>query len=163
MILPLRLALVCAPLLGRCRATAVVMRMAPGPAPCVMGVLHLLPTQLTGQVLSLPDRERHNGQRRVLGPAGRKLAAVRDEQIGDVVGLAILVAHPVLRLLALAAGALVLGAGEWRQLEYLFGAERLVDRRSRLVGVVAHGSVVGMVLKVHHRHRHPVLVLFRAM
>jgi hypothetical protein len=47
----------------------------------------------------LPDRERHDGQCRVLGAAGRELAAVRGEQIGDIVGLAVLVANAVLRLL----------------------------------------------------------------
>ena len=60
------------------------------------------------------------------GPAGRELAAVRDEQIGDIVGLAVLLADAVLRLLALAAGAHVVSAGEWRQLERSSGAERLV-------------------------------------
>jgi hypothetical protein len=29
---------------------------------------------MVGQVVGLPDRERHDGQRRVLGPAGRELA-----------------------------------------------------------------------------------------
>ena len=71
---------------------------------------------MVGQVVGLPDRERHDGQRRVLGPAGRELAAVRDEQIGDIVGLAELVADAVLCLFALAAGAHVVSAGKWRQL-----------------------------------------------
>src|SRR4029077_3781503 len=80
-----------------------------------------------------------------------------------IVGLAVLVADAVLRLLALAAGAHVVSAGEWRQLEHPRGAERLVDRRSGLVGMVSHGDVVGMVFEVHHRYRHPVLVLFGGM
>jgi hypothetical protein len=54
--------------------------------------LHLLLTQLIGQVSGLPDRERHDGQRRVLGAAGRELTAVRDKQIGNVMGLTVLVA-----------------------------------------------------------------------
>jgi choline dehydrogenase-like flavoprotein len=66
-----------------------------------MCVLHPLLTQLIGQVSGLPDRECHDGQRRVLGAAASELAAVRDEEIGNVVGLAVLVTNAVLRRLAL--------------------------------------------------------------
>src|SRR6476646_9349719 len=75
-------------------------------------VLHHVLAQLVGQVVGLPDRERHDGQRRVLGPAGRELAAVRDEQIGVIVGLAVLVADAVLRLLALAAGTHIVSTSD---------------------------------------------------
>ena len=44
---------------------------------------------LVGDVVGLTDREGHDRQRRVLGPAGRKLTAVRDEQVRDVERLAV--------------------------------------------------------------------------
>ena len=62
----------------------------------------------------MPDRERHDGQRRILCASGRELTAIRDKEIGNVVRLAELVADAVLRVLALAAGAQVVFAGEWR-------------------------------------------------
>ena len=53
---------------------------------------------LVGDVVGLTDREGHDRQRRVLGPAGCELAAVRDEQVLDVVRLAPLVHHAVARI-----------------------------------------------------------------
>ena len=52
----------------------------------------LLP-HFVSDVFRLPDRQRHDRQRRVLGAAGGELAAVGDEQVLDVVRLAELVAR----------------------------------------------------------------------
>ena len=49
-----------------------------------------------GDVVRLPDRQRHDGERRVLGRAGGELAAVGDEQVLDVVRLAPFVDDAVL-------------------------------------------------------------------
>ena len=45
----------------------------------------LLLPHLVGDIVRLPDGQRHDRQRRVLGAAGGELAAVGDEQVLDVV------------------------------------------------------------------------------
>ena len=45
-------------------------------------------------------------------------------EITHVVGLAVLIAHSALRLLALLAVAHIVRAGEWRQVKHLRGADR---------------------------------------
>ncbi len=49
-------------------------------------------------VIGLPDGQRHDGQRRVLSGPRRELRPVRDKQIGYVMGLPMLVDHPVPRI-----------------------------------------------------------------
>src|SRR5262245_66662990 len=79
---------------------------------------------LVGDVVGLADRERDDRQGRVGGGTGAELAAVRDEQVLNLVGLAPLVADPVLRPFAHAATAHVVARREWRRLVPPFGAER---------------------------------------
>src|SRR5271165_976983 len=52
---------------------------------------------LVRDIVRLTDRKRHDRQGRVFGAAGGELAAVRDEQVPDVVRLAPLVHHAVAR------------------------------------------------------------------
>src|SRR6267142_3727307 len=54
-------------------------------------VLDFLSLHGAGDMIRLPDGKRHDGVRRIAGRAAGKLAAIRDEQILDVVGLAELV------------------------------------------------------------------------
>ena len=112
-----------------------------------------------GDVVRLPDRQRDDRQRRIAGRAAGELAAVGDEQVLDVVGLAELVHHAVPRLLAHPVGAEVVRAGIGRRRIGHGGADGLVDRGALLVGVVAHRDVVGMIVEMHARHRHAELVL----
>ncbi len=49
-------------------------------------------------VIGLPDGQRHDRKRRVLSGPRRELRPVRDEQIGNVMGLPMLVDHPVPRI-----------------------------------------------------------------
>src|SRR6516225_7163355 len=68
-----------------------------------------------------------------------ELTAVRDKQIGNVMGLTVLVADTVLCVHALAASAQVVCARERRQLEHLRGA--IIRRTSALE------STLSMILK----------------
>src|SRR6478672_8578411 len=72
--------------------------------------LNLLALHGARDVVRLPDRQRHDRQRRIAGGAGGELAAVRDEQVLDVVGLAELVRHTIPRLLAHSVGTQIVGA-----------------------------------------------------
>src|SRR5215469_2794927 len=74
--------------------------------------LHLLLAQLVGQIFGLPDRQRNDGQSGILSATAGELTAVGDEQIRDVVSLAVFVAHAVPRLFALTAGTHVVSIGE---------------------------------------------------
>src|SRR5690606_21757034 len=94
--------------------------------------LHLL-----GDVVGLPDRQRDDRQRRVFGGAGGELAAVRHEQVPDVVRLAVAVDHTVLGLLAHAVGAEVVRGRVGRRREDARRADRVVEGRTLLVGMVA--------------------------
>ena len=49
-------------------------------------------------VISLPDRQRHNSQRRIFGSARGELRPIRDEQVFDIMGLTPFVHHAVLWL-----------------------------------------------------------------
>ena len=60
---------------------------------------------LLRDVIGLPDRQRDDGQCRVLRAAGRELAAVRNEEVRNVMGLPPLVADAVTRIAAHAAGS----------------------------------------------------------
>ena len=85
--------------------------------------------------------------------------AIGDEQVLDVVGLAPLVDHAVLRLLRHAVGAEIVGGGIGRRVVGPLGADRLVDRAALLVGVLAHGDVVGVIGEGHLRRRQAMGVL----
>src|SRR5258706_612471 len=63
---------------------------------------------LVGNVIRLPDRQRDDGERRILRRAGGELAAVRDEKVFHVMGLPVTVAHTVARAGALPACAHVM-------------------------------------------------------
>ena len=64
---------------------------------------------LVGDVVGLTYRQGHDGEGRVLRSAGRELAAVRDEEIFDVVRLAPLVDDAVARILRHAVSAEIVG------------------------------------------------------
>src|SRR5216683_2962172 len=68
-------------------------------------VLDLLALHRAADVVRMPDRERHDRQRWIAGGAASELAAIRDEQVLDVVGLAEFVHHAIPRLLAHPVGA----------------------------------------------------------
>ena len=85
--------------------------------------LHLFLAQLASQIFGLPNCQRDYGQGRIFSPAAGELAAVGDEQVRNVVGLAIFVANAIPRLFALTAGTHVVSTGERRQLEHLASAE----------------------------------------
>ena len=53
-------------------------------------------SHLTCDMIGLTDRQRHDGQRRIFRSPGGELAAVRDEQVGNVMRLAPFVDHPQL-------------------------------------------------------------------
>ena len=65
--------------------------------------LHPLLAQLVSQIFGLPDCQRNDGQGRIFSAAAGELAAVGDEQIRNVVGLPVFVAHAIPRLFALTA------------------------------------------------------------
>jgi hypothetical protein len=78
----------------------------------VGATLEFSPHHFFGDVISLPNRERNDRERRVLGRAVHKLAAIRDEQVADVVRLSVLIADTVAWARALPAGAHVVRRGE---------------------------------------------------
>src|SRR5712671_8009975 len=108
--------------------------------------LNLLALHRAGDVVRLPDRERHDRQRWIAGGAAGELAAIRDEQVLDVVGLAEFVHHAVPRLLAHPVATQVVGAWIGRRWIGHGGADGLVDGGSLLVGVIAHRDVVRMIV-----------------
>src|SRR5690348_3632088 len=70
---------------------------------------------LIGDVVRLADGQGDDGQRGILRGPGGELAAVGDEQVLDVVGLAMLVHHAVAGLLRHAVGAEIVGGRIWRR------------------------------------------------
>ena len=66
-------------------------------------------------VIGLPDRQRHDRQRGIARSGARKLAAVADEQVVDVVGLSPLVADPIAGLGAHPQRAHVVAVGEGQE------------------------------------------------
>src|SRR5262249_36845085 len=72
---------------------------------CLERDSNLFLAQLIGDVVGLADRQRHDREGWVLRAAGRELAAIGDEEILDVVGLAPLVDDAVAWILRHAIGA----------------------------------------------------------
>ena len=97
---------------------------------------------LLGNLVSLPNRQADEGE----------LAAVPDGQVGNIVCLPPFVDNAVLRLCAHAAGAhVVVGRAGWRA-KGLDGTCGLVTALDLGKGVIAHGNVVFMVVKMHIEH-----------
>jgi hypothetical protein len=119
-----------------------------------------LPTaHLGGDVISLADRKRHDGERWILAGARCELTAVRDEQIRNIVRLTELVAHPILRPRTHPRRAkIVCRRIGWYAINGL-RARRVVHGRALLDAVLTHRLIIGMVVKVHVRDRQAVLIL----
>src|SRR3981189_631052 len=81
-----------------------------------------------------PDGKRHDGERRIAGRAAGELAAIRDEQILDVVGLAEFVHDTILRFGPHPVGAHVMGTWIGRGRIRHCRANRLVNRGPPFAG-----------------------------
>ncbi len=94
-------------------------------APSDLVLAHLL-----GDTVGLADRQRDDSERGVLGGTGGELVAVGDEQVLDVVGLAVLVHHASRRIGAHPAAAEIVRRGVWRGADGAHGAHHPVHRRA---------------------------------
>src|SRR6218665_2574463 len=108
-------------------------------------------SRLRRDVIGLSNGQCHDGQGRILRAAGGELTPVGNEQIGNVVGLAVGIADAVLGRCAHAAGAHVVRRWIRRCAEGLDGAGSPVDAFALSECVVAHRDVVVMLVEMHVR------------
>ena len=114
-------------------------------------------------IVGLADGQCHDGERRVLRRPGGELAAIRHEQVLDVVRLTPCVDDTIPGIFTHAVGAEVVGRGIGRRAVDFLGAGRLIDRSTLLEGMFAHGQVIGVIVEMDVGHRHAMLIFLRGM
>src|SRR6266478_9337455 len=117
----------------------------------------LLSLHRTCDVVGLSNGKRDNRECRVAGGTSGELASVGDEYVLDVVGLPEFIDHAILRLCAHPVGAEIVSAWIGRRRIGDRRTDRLIDRGALLVGVCAHGDVVGVIIVVNGRPHAPGL------
>ena len=120
---------------GRCRLSGLTLRQS-----------ECFGFHQFSHVIRLPNRQRHNRQRRVLRPTGGEHAAIRDEQIRNIMALAETVDHAVFWLCTHTIGTQIMRGRIGRSRVCLCGTYRILQRHTLFVSVVTHRHIVGMVV-----------------